>query len=102
MTNLQKVIKDSPSQAEVLAINCKIIIEQQGLAEALEYCKKQGEEPPECSLTAESSNAEMLRTKAKRMLCEEKWWARRLNNKARQNEYMKDLHAGEINYEHDH
>jgi hypothetical protein len=101
MKKLQKVIKGSPSQADVLASNCAIIIETQGLIDALEYCKKQGEQPPQCSLTAQSANAKMLRVKAKRMLCETKWWERPLGYKVKQADFMKQLHAGEIYCEHD-
>lgn len=82
MSELETLIYNAQAQAEVHAKFCADLIHKQGLTAALDYCQQQGIEPPQCSLTADSSNAKMLRETAARMLSEIKWWKRRLGNKA--------------------
>jgi len=53
-----------------------------------------GIEPPQCSLSAKSSNADVQRAKAARMLGESKWWSRRLKNKTIQNFEAKQREVG--------
>ncbi|MBN8087464.1 DUF3265 domain-containing protein [Vibrio vulnificus] len=79
------LIFEAMSYAESHALKASSILNEKGLAEALEYCRQQGIDPPQCSLTAKSANAENLRNKAKRMISEVKWWSRRLERKAVQN-----------------
>lgn len=94
MSELEALIINAQSQAEVHAKYCTDLIHKEGLAAALEYCQQQGIEPPQCSLTADSSNARMLRKKAARMLTETKWWKRRLGNQAgRDFEHRQMLHG---------
>lgn len=81
-TTIEKFTSDAIAQAETNASTCIKIINRQGLAEAVEYCKRQNIQPPQCSLTAHSPSAELLRTKAARMLSDSKWWATRLKRKA--------------------
>ncbi len=96
MSELELKIDEAESCAELHALKCSEILEADGLPEALEYCREQGIEPPQCSLTAQSMNADNLRVKAARMLSEEKWWKRRLGNQAgRKFEHEKIL-AGEV------
>ena len=89
-------IDGAASYAELHAKKCDSIIETNGLAEALEYCKLQGIDPPQCSLTAQSENASNLRNKAKRMLCEVSWWERRIGiSESRDFEYAQ-IQAGKV------
>ncbi len=82
MSELETLIGKAQAQAEVHAKFCSDLIYKEGLTAALDYCQQQGIEPPQCSLTADSQNAQVLRVKATRMLSETKWWKRRLGNKA--------------------
>lgn len=84
MSELEELIEKSVSDAKLNSKKCFELIDECGLAEALEFCESQGIAPPQCSLTANSANAENLRAKARRMLCEEKWWKQRLEKKALQ------------------
>lgn len=78
MSKLELNIEHAVSFAGVHANNCRKLIETDGLLSALKYCTVQDVEPPQCSLTANSPNANNLRLKAIRMLSDDKWWARRL------------------------
>ena len=72
------------------------IINDKGLSEALEYCSNQNINPPQCSLTAESKSAGMLRDKATRMLCDVKWWKRRLSNQGAQRFEHEKIQTGNV------
>ena len=85
MPNIYEMVSEAMSYAESHALKASSILNEKGLSEALEYCRQQGIDPPQCSLTAKSANAENLRNKAKRMVTEVKWWSRRLERKAVQN-----------------
>lgn len=78
------------------SIECDKIIQTNGLSGALDYCRTQGIEPPQCSLTAQSDNADMQRKKAERMLCETKWWERRLKNQAIQIFESEKISSGQV------
>jgi len=82
LSQLKNLIAQEQDHAEIHAKHCSELILKNGLAAALKYCLDQGIEPPQCSLTADSTNAKMLREKAARMLCETRWWERRLGVKA--------------------
>jgi len=84
MDNIELAVEEAASHAEFFATNCSKIIAVQGLAEAMDYCSNQNIEPPQCSLIAQSKNADKMRAIATRMLCEVKWWKRRLKNKGAQ------------------
>ncbi len=97
MSKLESKIAEYVSNAELHASKCDELIADQGLAVALEYCQNQKIDPPQCSLTATSSNAENLRAKAKCMLSEVKWWSRRLEVKAVQDFEMAKIKSGQMN-----
>ena len=85
MSSLEYEIEKAKSLALSHAEKCSLLIKSESLASALSYCQLQNIESPQCSLTAQTANAEMLRNKAKRMLSDAKWWARRLERQALQN-----------------
>lgn len=95
-TTIEKFISDAIAQAETNVSTCIKIINRQGLAEAIEYCKQQEIQPPQCSLTAHSPNAELLRTKTARMLSDSKWWATRLKRKAIQDFEHQQVLEGKV------
>jgi glutamyl-tRNA reductase len=95
--DIEKVVQEGVKEATKHAAHCVRIINESGLSEAIEYCKKQEIDPPQCSLTASTKNAENQRAKASRMLCEVKWWNRRLKYQAIQR-YENNLRKkGELN-----
>jgi len=67
-------IDDAPKHAAA----CIALLDAGQLAAALAYCTAQHVDPPQCSLTADSPNAQRLRTKAMNHLSEEGWWQKRL------------------------
>lgn len=93
---LKRRIEDTEKGAIEHSLVCGRIIDDKGLAAGLEYCQQQGIEPPQCSLTAESANADMLRVKAARMLSETKWWKRRLRNQASMQFELEQMKAGNV------
>lgn len=96
MSELEAHINNAQTYAEMHAKRCSELIPKDGLAAALEYCQQQGIEPPQCSLTADSGNARMLREKAARMLSETKWWKRRLGVKAGRNFEYRQILEGNV------
>lgn len=96
MSELETLINKAQAYAEMHANLCSDLIHKEGLAAALEYCQKQGVEPPQCSLTADSDNATMLREKAARMLSETKWWKKRLGAKAGRDFERQRLSSGKV------
>lgn len=79
---IESAIQDRTNLARNFSNKCVELVNQNKLAEALEFCRNQGIEPPQCSLTAKSINADNQRAKARRMLCEVDWWTRRLKRQA--------------------
>lgn len=79
---IQDLVDEAIKKSSDHSVECKRIISTTGLANALSYAENVGIRPPQCSLTAQSGNADMLRAKASRMLSESKWWAKQLKNKA--------------------
>lgn len=65
-------------KADEYAKACALLIETQGLGFAINYCSTLRVDPPQCSLTAKSDNADKLRLIAANMLSDPKWWGRRL------------------------
>lgn len=55
------------------ANHCRELLDAGSLSAALEYCKAQRIDPPQCTLTAESANADNLRAIAKNMLLDPGW-----------------------------
>jgi hypothetical protein len=79
---LEKSINETMSAASSYAHNCFKLIDQGDLAGAIEYCAREGIDPPQCSLTAQSDNATKLRKEAARKLSDQKWWEKSLKTKA--------------------
>lgn len=79
---IKDLVDEAITKATSHSVECERIISSTGLANALSYTENVGIRPPQCSLTAQSRNADMLRAKASRMLSETKWWAKQLKNKA--------------------
>jgi hypothetical protein len=75
---VDEAIKKSASHSA----ECERLISTIGLTHALSYAENLGIRLPQCSLTAKSRNADILRAKASRMLSETKWWTKQLKNKA--------------------
>lgn len=78
------------------SLACDKIIRNEGLGAAMEFCKSKGIEPPQCSLTAKSPNADNQREKAVKMLSESAWWKRRLRNQAKQVFEHEQITAGNV------
>ena len=96
MSPLELMIKKAENEATFHARKCSEILEAEGLADALQYCSEQSIEPPQCSLTANSDNADRLRATATRMLSEVKWWKRRLKVQARQEFELEQMKQGKV------
>lgn len=96
MTKLKALIDNAQAQAEQHAKYCSELILKEGLAAGLAYCQQKGIEPPQCSLTADSINARMLRETATRMLGEIRWWKRRLGVKAGRDFEHRQLMEGKV------
>ena len=96
MSKLELQVEQAQSYAEFHALKCSEMLVADGLPKALEYCREQGIEPPQCSLTAQSVSAENLRTKAARMLSEAKWWKRRLGSQAGQQFEHQQILEGKV------
>ena len=73
---------------------CGELIEHEGLKAAVAYCIAQQVEPPQCSLTATSPNAERLRETTKRMLADYGWWSKRLKLRAARAAEMRRIRDG--------
>lgn len=76
------------------ANHCRELLDAGSLSAALEYCKAQRIEPPQCSLTAESANADNLRAIAKNMLVDPGWWAKRIRILASRDQAMAAVRQG--------
>ncbi len=74
---------------------CIALLDGGNLKDALAYCASQRIDPPQCSLTAVSANAENLRLKAMNQLADYGWWLKRLKVRANRDaemQRMKQLH----------
>lgn len=97
MTNIiQQSIQEKQMGAEMHASFCRDLLAADKLAEALNYCKEQGIEAPQCSLTADSPNARKLREVAKNLLSDEKWWQKRLKLHALRNYEQQQIVQGNV------
>ena len=82
MSSLELQIESAKALAVVHAEKCAVLIGEESLSAAISYCRLQKIEPPQCSLTAQTDNAEKLRNKAISSLTDLKWWSRRLEKQA--------------------
>lgn len=76
---------------------CIALLDAGNLKDALAYCASQSIDPPQCSLTADSANAQNLRIKAMNHLADYGWWLKRLKIKAARDAEMqrlRQLHQG--------
>lgn len=94
--SLEERVAIAISKADMHAEACASAYKVTGLVAAMDYCKQQGIEPPQCSLTAVSANADMLRQKASRMLQDPDWWKKRLERKAWQDFEGEQVRAGKV------
>jgi hypothetical protein len=97
MSEIKVLVKKAQEKAVSHSLHCEKVIADSGLVKAMEYAREQGIEPPQCSLTAESSNADKQRAKAARMLSESAWWARRLKKQAEQSYEEVQCDLGKVN-----
>jgi len=93
---INKRVEEAIKKAITHSVECDKRIKNDGLHSAIEYCKMQGIEPPQCSLSAQSPNADKQRAIAERMLLETKWWKRRLKNKALQDFEQEQINLGNV------
>jgi hypothetical protein len=82
MSEINRRIHLATKNAIVHSVTCEKLIMNNDLKGAIAYCEQQNLEPPQCSLTAASPNAEKMRLIAARMLSETKWWTKRLKNQS--------------------
>lgn len=88
-------MKKSFSEGALIhASACRELLDNGRLSDALEYCKNQGIEPPQCSLNAQSANADRLRILAMNLLADFGWWSKRLKIQAAREEAMVHIRAG--------
>lgn len=96
ISNLEQYIISYVAQAEIHARHCVETLATDDLAGALAYCRTQGIDPPQCSLSAQSINAETLRMKARRMLSDIAWWKKRLETYAVRSYEAEQIRAGNV------
>lgn len=70
---------------------CIALLNDGRLEDALTYCAAQRVDPPQCSLTAKSPNADKLRALAMEHLSNESWWRKRLAIGAKRDAEMAKL-----------
>ena len=94
MTVISDEVKEAKKKALHHSLQCEKLIVECGLKAAIEYAGEQGIEPPQCSLESQSTNADKMRATASRMLCETKWWARRLKNQSLRKSEVRNIKQG--------
>ena len=95
-SEIKKITAASQRAAETHAANCISFLLRDQLAHAIDYCQSHRIDPPQCSLSAESPNANKLREKAKDMLSDVNWWQKRLKTKALRDFEYTQIHAGKV------
>ena len=78
-------------EASKHASSCITMLDARNLEGALAYCAAQRIDPPQCSLTANSPNANRLRAKAMEHLSDAKWWQKRLDILAKRDAWMAEM-----------
>lgn len=79
---LEARVAEARRSAVKYATRCEQLEAKGDLAAALQVCKELSIDPPQCSLTAKSSNAEHLRDAAARKLSDSEWWKKALETQA--------------------
>jgi hypothetical protein len=82
MKSINELVSQAKEGAVRHSLKCEKLIAENCLKDALEYAIEQGINPPTCSLTAVSTNADKMRLEAGRKLSESNWWSRRLETQA--------------------
>lgn len=95
-TNLEELVQEPQLMAGVHAKRCMELLAENQLAGAIAYCEEQGIEPPQCSLTAKSENADKMRAIAQGMLSDETWWKKRLKKKSVQEFEFRQIKMGNV------
>lgn len=93
---LESRIESAVSRASEHAQKCGDLVALSGLPAAIEYCQGTGIEPPKCSLTASSDNAQKLRDAATRKLADPKWWKQSLERQALQTYETEQIALGNV------
>lgn len=93
---LETQVNEAVSSAFGHAIHCGELIQRNQLFEAIGYCKRQGVEPPQCSLTAQSENANRLRKGAARKLSDPNWWGKSLEVEAIRSYEAQQIVSGNV------
>lgn len=79
---LERQVEKVRANAVNYAERCKQLVSGGDLAAAITMCNELSIDPPQCSLTATSENAQRLRNTAMRKLSDPKWWAKTLEMQA--------------------
>lgn len=79
---LERQVQEARANAVDYAERCGQLISASDLASAIALCGELLIDPPQCSLTAQSENAQRLRDAAARKLSDPKWWAKALETLA--------------------
>lgn len=93
---LETRVNAAVSFASSHANACKALSGGGDLKGAIEYCARQGIEPPQCSLTAQSENASRLREAAARKLSDPKWWKTSLETTAIRSYEAEQMALGDV------
>ncbi len=79
---LERQVEEARANAVNYAERCEQFISGYDLAAAIAVCNELSIDPPQCSLTATTENAQRLRNAAARKLADPKWWEKALETKA--------------------
>jgi hypothetical protein len=79
---LERQVEEARANAVNYAERCEQLVSLGDLAAAIAVCNELSIEPPQCSLTVTSENAQKLRTAAARKLSDPKWWIKALETQA--------------------
>ena len=79
---LEARVEEARAKAVQFASRCEHLVASGDLATALEVCKEAAIDPPQCSLTAASENAQRLRDAAGRKISDPAWWKKSLESSA--------------------
>ena len=93
---LEARVAQAALKAAAKADKCRDLLDKGSLAAAIEYCKSTGIDPPQCSLTAQSENAQRLRLGAERKLSDPMWWGKVLETEAIQNYEGEQMAKGNV------
>ena len=96
---LERQVDEARANATSYAVRCEQMVSRGDLAAAIALCNQLSIEPPQCSLTATSENAQKLRTAAARKLSDPKWWIKTLETQTiRHYEYQQALQGKVTNF----